>query len=125
MGIGLREQEGRLIGQCICMRAELNVREGIAVPIMTLGPIGIHPDFKRMGYGKALLDYTLEKASLMGFGAVCFEGNIDFYGKSGFDYASSFGISHMIHEFKTISGYSPAQLIGLSENDADEFGWRL
>lgn len=33
--------------------------------------------------------------------------------------------SHMIHEFKAISGYSPAQLIGLSENDADEFGWRL
>lgn len=88
------EQEGRLIGQCICMRAELNVREGITVPIMTLGPIGIHPDFKRMGYGKALLDFTLEKASLMGFGAVCFEGNIDFYGKSGFDYASNFGISY-------------------------------
>lgn len=108
------EQEGRLIGQCICMRAELNVREGVAgtgamagamagtgvgeqsgtVPIMTLGPIGIHPDFKRKGYGKALLDYTLEKASHMGFGAVCFEGNIDFYGKSGFDYASSFGISY-------------------------------
>ena len=63
-------------------------------PIMTLGPISIHPDYKRQGYGKALLDYTLEKATEMGFGAVCFEGNIDFYGKSGFTYASSFGIRY-------------------------------
>ena len=39
---------------------------------------------KRKGYGKALLDYSLERATEMGFGAVLFEGNIDFYGKSGF-----------------------------------------
>lgn len=30
----------------------------------------------------------------MGFGAVCFEGNVDFYGKSGFTYASEFGIRY-------------------------------
>ena len=30
----------------------------------------------------------------MGFGAVLFEGNIDFYGKSGFAYASKFGIRY-------------------------------
>ena len=27
-------------------------------------------------------------------GALCFEGNIDFYGKSGFRYASNFGIRY-------------------------------
>ncbi len=88
------ELNGRLIGQCICMRAELIAKSGYKVPIMTLGPIGIHPDYKRKGYGKALLDYTLEKATQMGFGAVCFEGNIDFYGKSGFDFASRYGIGY-------------------------------
>ena len=30
----------------------------------------------------------------MGFGAVLFEGNIGFYGKSGFDYARKFGIRY-------------------------------
>ena len=30
----------------------------------------------------------------MGFGAVLFEGNIDFYGKSGFSYARNFGIRY-------------------------------
>jgi predicted N-acetyltransferase YhbS len=59
-----------------------------------MGPISIVPDLKRRGYGKKILDYSLEKASYMGFGAVLFEGNIGFYGKSGFDYARNFGIRY-------------------------------
>ena len=88
------ETGGKLIGQCIYMRATIQADDGRTVPIVTMGPIGIHPDYKRRGYGKALLDYSLEKASEMGFGAICFEGNIDFYGKSGFTYASDFGIRY-------------------------------
>lgn len=88
------ESQGQLIGQCICMRALLTTNSDATVPIMTLGPIGIHPDYKRQGYGKAMLDYTLQRASEMGFGAVCFEGNIDFYGKSGFQFASNYGIGY-------------------------------
>ena len=61
---------------------------------MTMGPICITPTLKRNGYGKRLLDYTLEKAKEFGCKAVCFEGNIDFYGKSGFDYANKFGIRY-------------------------------
>lgn len=83
-----------LIGQVVCMNAEIQTDSGARVPIMTFGPICIHPNYKRQGYGKALLDYTMAKATEMGFGAVCIEGNIDFYGKSGFAYASSYGIRY-------------------------------
>ena len=31
---------------------------------MTMGPICIAPELKRKGYGKILLDYSLEKADL-------------------------------------------------------------
>ena len=61
---------------------------------MTMGPICIAPAYKRQGYGKILLDYSLEKAAEFGVGALCFEGNIDFYGKSGFTYASDFCIRY-------------------------------
>ena len=88
------EAEGRLIGQCIYMHAAIKADDGRSIPIVTMGPIGIHPDCKRQGYGKALLNYSLAKATGMGFGAVCFEGNIGFYGKSGFTYASDFGIRY-------------------------------
>ncbi len=59
-----------------------------------MGPICIANDLKRKGYGKILPDHSLEKAVELGFGAVLFEGNIGFYGKSGFDYASKFGIRY-------------------------------
>ena len=78
------EKDGRLIGQNMFMRAVIKADDGRDIPIMTMGPICITPELKRQGYGKVLLDDTLEKARELGAGAVCFEGNIDFYGKSGF-----------------------------------------
>ncbi len=88
------EKDGVIIGQNIFMRAVIHADDGREIPIMTMGPICIAPDYKRQGYGKALLDYSLKKAREAGAGALCFEGNIDFYGKSGFDYASKFGIRY-------------------------------
>jgi len=88
------EKDGKIIGQIIFMRANIKADDGIDIPIMTMGPICIAPNFKRQGYGKILLDYSIEKAAELGCGAVCFEGNIDFYGKSGFTFASEFGIRY-------------------------------
>ena len=88
------EKDGQLIGQNMFMRAIIRADDGRDIPIMTMGPICIRNDLKGQGYGKYLLDYSLEKAAELGCGAVCFEGNIDFYGKSGFDYASRFGIRY-------------------------------
>ena len=68
--------------------------DGRDIPIMTMGPICIAPEYKRQGYGKILLDHCLEKAVGLGSGALCFEGNIDFYGKSGFTFARNFGIRY-------------------------------
>lgn len=86
--------DGRIIGQNVFVRAAIKSDSGEDLPIMTMGPICIAPEFKRQGYGKILLDYSLERAKEMGCGAVCFEGSIDFYGKSGFTYASEFGIRY-------------------------------
>ena len=88
------ELDGRIIGQNMFMRTVILADDGRTIPVLTMGPIGITPELKRMGYGKKLLDYSLEKAAALGFGAVLFEGNIGFYGKSGFDYARNFGIRY-------------------------------
>ena len=88
------EKDGRLIGQNMFMKTVIEADDGRVIDVLTMGPIGIIPELKRQGYGKTLLDYSLEKAAEMGFGAVLFEGNIGFYGKSGFDYASRFGIRY-------------------------------
>lgn len=88
------EQKGRLIGQNMFMKTIIEADDSRTIDILTMGPIGITPELKRQGYGKALLDYSLEKAADLGFGAVLFEGNIGFYGNSGFDYARNFGIRY-------------------------------
>ena len=88
------ELDGRLIGQNMFMKTVIDTDDGRTIEVLTMGPIGIIPELKRRGYGKKLLDYSLEKAADLGFGAVLFEGNIDFYGKSGFDYSSRFGIRY-------------------------------
>ncbi len=88
------EQDGKIIGQNMFMKTIINADDGRVIPVLTMGPICIIPELKRQGYGKALLDYCLDKAAELGFGAVLFEGNIDFYSKCGFDYARNFNIRY-------------------------------
>ena len=88
------EKDGRLIGQNMFMRASVKADDGRDIPIMTMGPICIAPELKRRGYGKLLLDESLRRAAALGCGALCFEGNIRFYGKSGFTFAREFGLRY-------------------------------
>jgi len=123
------EKDGQLIGQNMFMRATIKADDGREIPIMTMGPICIHPQFKRKGYGKILLDYSLEKAAELGCGALCFEGNIDFYGKSGFSFASEFGIRyHGLPEGEDASFFLcreliPGYLAGISGEYATPQGY--
>ena len=114
------EADGKIIGQNVFVKAQITKNEVTAFPILTMGPICIANEYKRKGYGKILLDYSLEKAKALGYGAVCFEGNIDFYVKSGFDYASKFGIKYhglpegMAADFFLCKELKPGYLDGIS-----------
>ena len=88
------EKDGHLIGQNVFAKTIIDSDDGRTIPVLTMGPICITPELKRKGYGKILLDYSLEKAAKLGYGAVLFEGNIGFYGNSGFDYSAKFGIRY-------------------------------
>ena len=88
------EKDGKIIGQNMFMRAVIRADDGREIAIMTMGPICICRELQRQGLGRILLDKSLEKAAALGCGALCFEGNIAFYGKSGFAYASEFGIRY-------------------------------
>lgn len=132
-------QDEKLIGQNMFMNAFIRADDGRSIPIMTMGPICITPELKRKGYGKLLLDYSIERAKELGCGALCFEGNIDFYGKSGFRHASEFGIRyHGMKEdedasfflcrelipgyLKDITGeYAPPEGYFVNEQEAEEF----
>jgi predicted N-acetyltransferase YhbS len=93
------EKDGQIIGHVMFSKAELSIEEdgkptGKTLPIWTFGPISIHPDFKRQGYGLHLLNFALEKAKALGIGFICMEGNINFYRHAGFDLASKLHIHY-------------------------------
>lgn len=88
------EERGRIIGHVMYSKAEITREDGILLPAWTFGPISIHPDYKRQGYGLRLLNYSLAKAREQGVGVLCMEGNIDFYRHGGFVLASSMNIHY-------------------------------
>ena len=88
------EENDVIIGHVMFSKAEIILDDGTVFPSWTFGPISIHPDYKRKGYGLRLLSYALEKARGMGIGFLCMEGNIDFYSHAGFGLASRLGIHY-------------------------------
>ena len=88
------ERDGELIGHWLYRGAKIVADDGREIPMMAFGPISISPDLQRKGLGKYLLDFSMERARELGVGALCIEGNIDFYGKSGFVVAGTRGIRY-------------------------------
>ena len=120
------ELNGELIGQVIYVRSEIDCDDGRKVPIMTFGPISIAPAYKRQGYGKQLLDYSMEKAKEMGAGALAITGNIDFYGKSGFVPAKTKGVRYADDpeaDYFLIKELTPGFLDGISGTYKDPEGY--
>lgn len=86
------EIDGKIMGHIMYTRAWIQADDGRRIPVLTFGPVSIHPNYQRRGYGKALVDESLELAKKLGAKAVCIEGNPAFYEKSGFVNARSMGI---------------------------------
>lgn len=88
------EVKGKVIGHVMYSKAEIVKDDGSVLPAWTFGPISIHPDYKRQGYGLKLLQHSIEKARTLGIGVLCMEGNIDFYKHAGFVVASELKIHY-------------------------------
>ena len=98
----MMEEDDKIIGHVMFSKAEIVLDSphsqggdgGGSFPSWTFGPISIHPDYKRKGYGLKLLKYVLEKGREMGIGMLQMEGNIEFYRHAGFDLASKLNIHY-------------------------------
>ena len=86
---------GTMIGQVMYVKNALKTANGSEIPILTMGPICIHPKCQRKGYGKRLLERSLSMAANTDAVGVFMEGNIDFYGTCGFVVASTLGVHYM------------------------------
>ena len=103
------EEDGRIIGHVMFAKSVLVLDDGSTKTSWTFGPISIHPDYKRKGYGLKLLQYALDKAREKGVGFLCMEGNIEFYKHAGFRLASELGVHYHSEPRDAVVPYFLAQ----------------
>ncbi len=90
----IMEKDGQIIGQIIFVKADIVKDDGAVLPVLTFGPVCIHNQYQKQGYGKILVDYALEKATELGYGAVFIAGDINFYSHSKFSFARELGVRY-------------------------------
>ncbi len=78
------EEDGKIIGHILYVKAKLIAYDGTEKEILSFGPFTIHPDYQRKGYGRKLLNHSLEVAEKMGYDAVVIWGNPENYACYGF-----------------------------------------
>lgn len=78
------ELDGKIIANIMFTRSRLHGADGAEKEVLTFGPLSVLPGYQRCGYGKALLEYALGKATDMGFEAVVIFGNPENYVARGF-----------------------------------------
>lgn len=132
----IAELDGRVIGNIMYTKSALVDENGAEKDIITFGPVSITPEFQRMGYGKRLIEYSLEKAAEMGHEAVVIFGSPANYIPCGFKSCKKYNVSladgtypcaMLVKELKqdALSGkkwiYRESSAYSFDEKDAEEF----
>ena len=78
------EEDGKIIGHILYVKAKLVDKDGTEKTILSFGPFTIHPDYQRQGYGRKLLMHSFEAARAMGYDTVAIFGNPENYACYGF-----------------------------------------
>ena len=86
------EADGKVIGSVMYTKTKLIDENGNEKQSITFGPVSIHPDYQRKGYGKALLEYSFEKARELGYDVIVIFGNPDNYVARGFKSCQKYNI---------------------------------
>ena len=73
-------------------KAELMDENGNVKPIVSMGPICIHPDYQRRGFSRILLEFTFELVKEMGYDTVINFGNPDNYVARGYKSCKKYNI---------------------------------
>ncbi|MCL2866032.1 MAG: N-acetyltransferase [Lachnospiraceae bacterium] len=88
----LAEIDGKIVGHIIYTHAEIVDESQKVCQVLTFGPLSVHPDFRNVGIGKALMQHSFAKARALGYRAVIIFGHPDYYPRVGFRRAVEFGI---------------------------------
>ena len=86
------ELDGKIIANIVYAIGKLKSDDGTSKDILLFGPVSVLPEYQKKGYGEALINYTMNKAKDLKYGAIVITGNPDYYKKYGFESCSKYGI---------------------------------
>ena len=87
------ELDGRLIANIMYTRSRLRGADGAVKTVLTFGPLSVLPKYQRRGYGKTLLEHSLDKAAELGYEAVVIFGNPENYIPRGFKSCKKYNVA--------------------------------
>lgn len=81
-----------IMGNVMCLKSHITGDNGRNYEVLTLGPIGVLPEYQGQGIGAMLISKTKETAQKMGFCSILLCGDPDYYTRRGFIAAETLGI---------------------------------
>lgn len=85
--------DNRIVGNVMYTKAWLTDEQGEVKEILTFGPLTVHKECQRRGYGKALLEESFKRALKLGYDTVIIMGNPGNYVSRGFKSCRKFNVS--------------------------------
>ncbi len=87
------EVDGKIIGSVMYTKGKLTDENGEEKEVISFGPLCVHPDYQRKGYGKALLHHTFDKAVEVGYDTIIIFGNPANYVARGFKSCHKYNVT--------------------------------
>jgi len=86
------EEEAKIVGNIMFAESKLVSIDGEEMKVLTFGPLSVHPDYQRKGYGKALVEYSFDKALKMGYKVCVIFGHPSNYISRGFKNCKKYNV---------------------------------
>ncbi|MBC8546289.1 N-acetyltransferase [Clostridiaceae bacterium NSJ-31] len=82
----------KIVGNSMCLKSYIAGDDGTRYEVLSLGPIGVLPEYQKMGVGGMMIARTREIAKKLGFRGILLCGDPDYYTRQGFVAAENYGI---------------------------------
>lgn len=87
------EADGQIVGNIMYSISEIIDENKHRHAVITFGPVGVLPSCQKAGIGSALIEYTVKKATELGYQAIIIFGNPAYYHRFGFVNAEKYHIT--------------------------------
>ncbi len=106
------EEEGKIVAHIAYSKNGIYDGDEKIGDVVTLGPVSVHPDYQKKGYGTKIIEYTLEKARELEIPYIFVIGDENYYKRFGFEDASKYGI-----QFNDVTDETPFFMVRIFDKD--------